>query len=119
MRSFRITELNTILEHDERTRPMEETMELWVKFHGATAAAWLMWQYRKQLHRNGAQDFFVPKNKQSPPWFRVAIETLKRRQNWSVTMVGNASSANRTYRVRWMAHTRYLPHPQVSAAGIA
>ena len=86
--------------------PMPESMEALVKFQGATAASWLIWAYRKSIHRSGAVDFKIPRSATTPPWFRVAVETLNLRQNWSVTLTGS-TLLERNYRIRWLQHGNF------------
>lgn len=86
-----------------------EVMDFWVDNYGAASAAWLLWKYRRQIRRAGAQDFEIPKNAVTPPWFRVAMETLKRREGrWSVSVRyrGAAGGEVRVYRVEWLGSKR-------------
>ena len=84
---------------------LDESMQFWVENFGGRAAGWLIASCRKQLLRDGAFDFNIPVSAKSPPWFRVAIETLKRRASWTVTIRKTATT--RTYRVHWVHHNRY------------
>ncbi len=87
--------------------PTSESMQLWVDHFGARTAGWLVWRFRRMFRLRGAYDFKIPKSAAVPPWFRVAIATLRQRQWWSVAMVGNPSSLDRVYRVRWLGRGRH------------
>jgi hypothetical protein len=82
------------------------SMDMWVSMFGAKCAAWLIWEHRKNILKTGGQDFQIPKKATTPPWFRVAIETLKQREHWRVYMTGGAHSLTRNYRVLWLRHRR-------------
>jgi hypothetical protein len=94
------------------------SMEFWVEHFGATAAAWLIWSQRRIFLRDGVVDFKIPRAKTTPPWFRVAFETLKRREQWSATMLGNEQSILRVYRIRWHRWRAQRQPPAVLKDGI-
>jgi hypothetical protein len=58
---------------------------------GCRTAAWLIGRgkvegqrVRRILVAKGEVDFTIPANAETPPWFRVGMEYLKRRKGWSV-----------------------------------
>jgi hypothetical protein len=83
---------------------------LHVRRDGCRAAAWLVRDRRAQFRRAGEVDFELPAGAEAPPWFRVAIEYLKRRPGWSVVVFrrggANDGARSKTYRVTWMAWAR-------------
>lgn len=82
--------------------------EFFIERDGPKAAAWLIYKHRKQFRRDGVCEFRIQKkdkhllNTPEYAWFRLAIETLRRRQHWNVVEVGSLQSAVHVYRVRWM-----------------
>lgn len=86
---------------EERKRPLDQSMRWWVETHGPLAAGWLVFNHRRQIHRYGAVDFKIQDRVKLPPWFRVAIETLKRRHNERWTVVTMGAGGMRTFRVQW------------------
>jgi hypothetical protein len=80
---------------------LDESFEAHVRADGARAAAWLAWKHKAKLLRDGRVLFKIPTSKATPPWFRVAIEALRRRQRWHVqeAVVG----AERHTLVEWLA----------------
>jgi hypothetical protein len=105
---------------NEKTQPFnEKSMDFWVEHFGSQAASWVIWKHRDRLHRYGVVDFKIPRNVIVPPYFRVAMETLKtcscgkqklkreckttcRTKKWEVVMVGGLSNPQKTWRVRWL-----------------
>jgi hypothetical protein len=85
-------------------------MDFWVQHFGASAAGWLIWSQRRTFRRDGVVEFKIPASVKVPPWFRVAVETLARRQYWETSMVVNTASV-RVYRVRWQKWRAYVPKP--------
>ncbi len=59
-----------------------QSMEIQLALHGNSAAAWLIFDNRKRFRRHHVVDFHMPKNKETPPWFRIAFEYLNRREGW-------------------------------------
>lgn len=99
------------LQHPEGMTQQEieaSVMDFWVERQGARAAGWLVFKNRALFRRAGYADFVIPKKEKLPPWFRVAIETLKRSKNWTVSMVGNPASNQRKYRIRWMLWGKWM-----------
>jgi hypothetical protein len=94
-----------VVQIDSELTP-EKVMETWVDVYGVGAAAWLVWSQRRRIRRHGACDFKIPRGAEVPPWFRIAVEYLRGRPDWSVVMAGRASAPERTYRVRWHAWGR-------------
>ena len=86
------------------------SMDFWVKNFGASAAGWLIWSQRRKFRRDGVVEFKIPSRVTVPAWFRVAVETLARRQYWETSMVVNAASV-RVYRVRWQRWRANVPKP--------
>lgn len=68
--------------------------------HGPRAAAWLLRQYKKQLHSVGCMDFRMPFMRQIPQWFQLAMKLLKSRPNWHVRMFTNTTG--KIWRVTWL-----------------
>lgn len=79
---------------------VSESFEAHVRADGARAAAWLVWKHRAKLRRDGRVLFRIRADLDTPPWFRVAVEALRRRQRWSVVVTTQA--AERSYDVRWL-----------------
>jgi hypothetical protein len=87
----------------EEELSMRETEAL--RHDGHRAAAWLVRKHRRQLHRSGEMVFTIEFGQATPPWFRIAVEYLKRREGWSAVIT--AQAGQRTYRVVWLAKSRY------------
>jgi hypothetical protein len=118
MRPFMLKELQArALAIGESEELGSRTMNFWVDHFGATAAAWLVWSQRRFFLRDGVVDFKIPRSRVTPPWFRVAFETLKRRPNWTASMIGNDNSILRVYRVRWQRWRAYAQVP-VAVVGV-
>jgi hypothetical protein len=113
MRPFMLKELQARAQAIGAEDLGNRTMEFWVEKFGPTAAAWLIWSQRRVFLRDGVVDFKIPRANPTPSWFRVAFETLKRRHNWSATMIGNDQSILRVYRVRWHKW-RSQRHPEAA-----
>jgi hypothetical protein len=96
MRSFHLLELQKDIAKEE------QNLEFWVDNFGGSAAAWLIWEHRHHFRRDGYFDFYIPADKKTPPWFRVAIATLRQRQHWRVNVF--TAGGKRTYCVRWLGH---------------
>ena len=91
---------------------LQQSMDFWVTNFGAQAASWLIWKHRRQLLARGAVDFKMPRSTPTPPWFRVAMETLKRKdKKWTVTYPGSLRDPQKTFRVTWLCwkNLRGLP----------
>jgi hypothetical protein len=87
---------------------LSQSMDFWVDHGGARAAAWLVWLHRRQFHRAGAVDFKIPRSAPTPPWMRVALETLKRRAGkWEVQHVGGLHDREKAFRVVWVPWAHY------------
>jgi hypothetical protein len=93
----------------EKTPPLPvqkvDPLDLYVRVQGPTAAGWLVWQHRRLIHRTGKADFHVMLSAETPPWFRVAFETLKRRKGWMVDSW--ESTQGRHYRIVWLDWQKY------------
>ncbi len=70
-----------------------------VEVMSGSAAAWLVWQHRRQLHRAGAVDMKIPKGKREPPWYSAAIGVLRDRKGWRVEH--RVTAFERVYRLVW------------------
>ncbi len=105
--------LSALITAHERVpdRELDGVTQLHVNRDGTRAARYLVWKERARFHRTGEVDFVVPQEEQTPSWFRVAIEFLKRRKGWSVVTFkrggANDGSKHRVYRVTWHAHAYY------------
>lgn len=100
--------------------PEGEAVEAHLLADRFRTAAWLAWQHRAQLRRNGAVQFEIPAEAATPPWFRVAMEQFRRRQWWSVTRATRAGV--RRYVVRWLGHgtwRRHVPREVLAPLGPA
>lgn len=54
---------------------------------GPSAAAWLVFKYRRTIHRTGQLRLHIDRDKgEIPMWMRVAIEHLRTRSGWTVTI---------------------------------
>ncbi len=82
MRGVTASPHNEPVELPENAEDLGQSMELQLQLNGSGAAAWLIWTHRKRLRRNKMVDFRMPKNKETPPWFRIAFEFLRRRAGW-------------------------------------
>src|SRR4051794_39953338 len=56
-----------------------EPIDLYVAAEGVKAASWLIWAHRKQFHQAGQVHYYIKSDVQTPIWFRVAFEYLRRR----------------------------------------
>jgi hypothetical protein len=81
-------------------------MAIHVAAHGATCAAWLVWQFRGVIHRAGAFLVHLPRRAEPPPWFRVALAHLQGRRGWLV-VEERGNFAHRYWRVTWTAWSRW------------
>jgi hypothetical protein len=107
MRPFLLRELQARA-HAIPNPDESQSMDFWVEKFGATAAAWLVWSQRRKFRRMGVVDFTIPKTIPTPPWFRVAVETMKRNAHWTVSTTHGP--ATRTYRVCWERwHNQWKP----------
>lgn len=79
----------------------DQAMEAWVQTHGSTAAAWLIFTYRKQIHARGFVDFEIGFKDKLPQWFRIAIEKIRVSEKFSVSIKG-LPGKDRTWRLRWL-----------------
>lgn len=78
-----------------------DALGVWVLTEGPKAAAWLVGKHRREIRLQGWVDFTIPSGKDAPPWFRVAVETLRRRkgEKWSVRAYRQGRVQH--YVVRW------------------
>lgn len=81
------------------------SMDVLVRTEGLTAAAWLVRKHKSIFHKTGACYFDIKSDDTTPTWFRVAIETLKRRAGWSVRV--HYHSDTRRYTVQNMNWGKY------------
>jgi hypothetical protein len=109
MRRDQIQTLAAEIDRADASKSLDTAMNFWVENFGPQCAGWLTWTHRRILRRSGVVDFKMPKNIDTPPWFRVAMETLKRRQNWAVIRTGSALSSEKVYRVRWLGWGTWKP----------
>lgn len=87
--------------HVEEKTIQQESLDMHVAVDGPTAAAWLVRRHKRALHHAGAVDLKIDGHLDSPSWFRIAIEMLKRRPaKWLV--ITQTMRGTRTYRVRWL-----------------
>jgi hypothetical protein len=78
----------------------QEALDMHVALDGPTAAAWLVRKHKRQIKRAGAFDVVITDGTPTPPWFRIAVETMRRRKTW---LVVKQSMRNQTrYRLRWL-----------------
>lgn len=82
--------------------------------YGPRAAAWLVGRrkVRRMLHRSGAVDLVMPgpeshDPRPTPQWFRVAVQHLKSRRDWCVSITTERERV--VYRVRWLDWKARLP----------
>lgn len=54
----------------------------YASFHGRRAAAWLVWQHRARLKREGMLSFLIKRGEEVPGWFDRAFSTLARSPKW-------------------------------------
>lgn len=67
---------------------------------GPRAAAWLIFRHRRTIHRTGQLRLHIDRDKgEVPMWMRVAIETLRTRSGWTVTIAERGS--RRFYTISW------------------
>jgi hypothetical protein len=97
MRAF--MRMQALLEQNKSQ--IDRRMNYWVDNFGAQAAGWLMFKHRAQLHRYGCCDFKMPMTIETPAWIRVALETLRRRPNWSVQTFQLSNTKEKVFRVNW------------------
>lgn len=67
------------------------------------AAAWLVWQHRRQLVAAGRVDFHMPAgHAEAPAWFDASIEVLRlhRPESWRVVEM-SAVGGKRRWRLFW------------------
>jgi hypothetical protein len=88
---------------------LDERMDFWVENFGSQAASWLVWTYRRQFRRDGACDFVMPWKTETPPWMRVALETLKRRPFWSVERIDLPVKGEKRFRITWHGWGTFKP----------
>ena len=89
------------MEIDER-----EVRRFLVERDGPKAAAWLVWQHRRALHRTGAIEMRLIAGFPLPAWFSYAIQTLRSRtRSWEVVefLRGN----ERVWMVMWKGWLRH------------
>lgn len=78
--------------------------EVVVKRDGPRCAAWLVAAHRWSLRRDGVKIFKIEVGAQTPTWFLVAVEHLRRRPGWCVVV--REARGERTYRVEWLGKRR-------------
>jgi hypothetical protein len=84
--------------------PLEErARHIMLAADGPAAAAWLCGQrrHRRLFHEQGAIDFTLRGEERMPKWMAVALEFLKKRKGWEVS-VRRAPGCVFAYRVRWL-----------------
>jgi hypothetical protein len=65
-----------------------------------SAAAWLVWEHRRQFHRTGVLDFKIPKEKKDPPWFKAALGAFESKPDrWKIERL--TTQWERIYRITW------------------
>ena len=88
-------------EAGERRGMTPDELEIWTRSHGAGAAAWLIFKYRRHIHRRGAVEFTLKQHEKMPNWMQVALEALRKRPGWKVVPMGLPSARKRAWVVRW------------------
>jgi hypothetical protein len=83
----------------------QQMLDMLADTDGPRAAAWLLWPYRKSLHEYGEVIFTMPRVIELPPWFRVAIECLRKREGWAVKL--DVRLSGRAYTVQWLERGVY------------
>lgn len=86
--------------------PLEQRREDAITLHGPRVAAWLIRDLRKNptskqcFREHGAVDYEIARKdlKKLPVWFTIAIDTLRRSNKWTVTILNHATK--RVYRIQ-------------------
>lgn len=102
-----------------------DPIDLYVAAEGARAASWLIFSQRARFHRSGYVDFRIATDKETPMWFRVAFEYLRRLEgliekgivkkravNFFVHM--SSKYGTRHYVIRWERHGHFTPRARAS-----
>lgn len=90
-------------EWKDKTPEWCSTRGAYVLAFGPRCAAWLVWKFRKTLHRYGAFRMYLPPEALEPPYLQIAIEYLARREcslRWSVRTTWDRGTKH--YRVEWL-----------------
>lgn len=91
-----------------------EPIDLYVAAEGARAASWLVFHHRHRFHRSGYVDFCIPVEKETPIWFRVAFEFIRRKSNSFYAHLGIAQGF-RHYTVRWEKWNTLSPRARAAS----
>jgi hypothetical protein len=113
MRGFLSKTFQEQLRVFDQEKGIDHRLDFWVEQFGGGAGAWLLWNYRKQIHNAGAVDFQIPREIPTPNWMRVALEAIKRLPYWSVNIVGGTKDPMRRFRVRWHRHGHFKRKPSL------
>lgn len=84
----------------------EQARELMVLRFGRECASWLIGANWKKIHRMGGINFDMPTKAETPMWFALAMEWIKRRKGWSLAI--SRGRLKTVYRLRWTARQPHL-----------
>lgn len=103
------------------SRGPADALSLHIAVHGASAAAWLVHEFKGLIRVAGTFLLHLPKGKEMPTWCRVALEFLRRRQHgsageskWRVTETKKVME--REFKVEWLDWPRYSARGRVARA---